>query len=74
MSCSKLALEKLQSIKQGFANCISEALDHSPSLVIFDDLDNVLPSSSEPEVSPTSSAVTAVAEFLSDVIDEFRVI
>ncbi|XP_031505213.1 peroxisome biogenesis protein 1 isoform X2 [Nymphaea colorata] len=72
VSCSKLAVEKLQSVRQGLANYISEALDHSPSLVIFDDLDNVLSSSSEPEASPASNAVTAVAEFLSDIIDEFR--
>ncbi|KAF3771616.1 Peroxisome biogenesis protein 1 [Nymphaea thermarum] len=70
--CSKLAVEKLQSVRQGLANYISEALDHSPSLVIFDDLDNVLSSSSEPEASPASNAVISVAEFLSDVIDEFR--
>jgi peroxin-1 len=69
--CSKLSLDKSPTIRQTLSNYISEALDHAPSVVIFDDLDNILSSSSESEGSQPSSSVISLTEFLTDIIDEY---
>ncbi|XP_058106918.1 peroxisomal ATPase PEX1 isoform X2 [Magnolia sinica] len=71
VSCSKLSMEKALTIRQSLAGYISEALDNSPSLLIFDDLDSVVSSSSEPERSQLSTSVTALVEFFKDIIDEY---
>ncbi|XP_024030146.1 peroxisome biogenesis protein 1 isoform X1 [Morus notabilis] len=70
--CSKLSLEKAPSIRQALSGHISEALDNAPSLVILDDLDCIIASSSDSEGSQASSSATALAEFLTDIIDEYR--
>ncbi|XP_057972074.1 peroxisomal ATPase PEX1 [Malania oleifera] len=69
VSCSALAFEKAPAIHQALSGYISEALDHAPSLVIFDDLDNIIsPSDSEVSKPSTSAALT---EFLADIMDEY---
>ncbi|XP_010274105.1 PREDICTED: peroxisome biogenesis protein 1 [Nelumbo nucifera] len=70
VSCSNLALEKTQTIRQSLSGYISEALDHTPSLVIFDDLDSIV-SSSDSEGSQLSSSTVALVEFLTDMMDEY---
>lgn len=72
ISCSKLAIEKALTVRQAIAGHISEALNHSPSLLIFDDLDTIV-SSSEFEASQLSSSVTALVQFLTDIMDEYGV-
>ncbi|KAF4377361.1 hypothetical protein F8388_013707 [Cannabis sativa] len=72
VSCSKLAVEKAQTIRQTLSGYISEALDHAPSLVILDDLDSIISSTSDSEGSQISSSVTALIEFLTDIMDEYR--
>ncbi|PKA47467.1 Peroxisome biogenesis protein 1 [Apostasia shenzhenica] len=72
VNCSKLALEKSQTIRQTVMNHVSEALMHSPSLIIFDDLDNIIPFASDSEGSQPSASVAAIANFFVDVIDEYR--
>ncbi|KAL5538719.1 hypothetical protein UlMin_045272 [Ulmus minor] len=57
VSCSKLALEKAQTIRQALSGYISEAIDYVPSLVILDDIDSVIASSSDMEGSQPSSSV-----------------
>uniref|UniRef100_A0A5B7BPC2 Peroxisomal ATPase PEX1 n=1 Tax=Davidia involucrata TaxID=16924 RepID=A0A5B7BPC2_DAVIN len=69
--CSKLALEKFSTIRQALSGYISEALDHAPSVVILDDLDSIVSSSSDSEGSQQSSSVTALTEFLTDIMDEY---
>ncbi|PON46956.1 Peroxisome biogenesis factor, partial [Parasponia andersonii] len=69
--CSKLAVEKSQTIHQALSGYISEALDHAPSLVILDDLNCIISSSSESEGSQLSSSITALTEFLTDILDEY---
>ncbi|OVA14668.1 AAA+ ATPase domain [Macleaya cordata] len=71
LRCSMLALEKLHTIQEAISGYISEALDHSPSLVIFDDLDSIVSSSSDSEGSQHSSSITAFVEFLTDLMDEY---
>ncbi|XP_062096210.1 peroxisomal ATPase PEX1 isoform X2 [Humulus lupulus] len=71
VSCSKLAVEKAQTIRQALSGYISEALDHAPSLVILDDLDCIISSTSDSEGSQISSSVTALMEFLTDIMDEY---
>ncbi|KAM6575126.1 hypothetical protein CsatA_023453 [Cannabis sativa] len=71
VSCSKLAVEKAQTIRQTLSGYISEALDHAPSLVILDDLDSIISSTSDSEGSQISSSVTALIEFLTDIMDEY---
>lgn len=70
ISCSKLAIEKALTVRQAIAGHASEALDHSPSLLILDDLDTIV-SSSESEGSQLSSSVTALVQFLTDIMDEY---
>ncbi|KAL5773626.1 hypothetical protein ACOSQ2_013550 [Xanthoceras sorbifolium] len=68
---SRLALEKGTVIRQTISSCISEALDHAPSVFIFDDLDSIVSSSSDSEGSQSSSFVAALTKFLADVMDEY---
>ncbi|GAV58235.1 AAA domain-containing protein/PEX-1N domain-containing protein [Cephalotus follicularis] len=70
-SCSALSLEKTPTIRQAFSNILSEALDHAPSLIIFDDLDSIISSSSDSEGSQPSSSVYALTKFLTDIMDEY---
>lgn len=72
--CSRLSLEKGPIIRQALSNFISEALDHAPSIVIFDDLDSIISSSSDPEGSQPSTSVIALTKFLVDIMDEYGVI
>lgn len=72
--CSRLSLEKGLIIRQALSNFISEALDHAPSIVIFDNLDSIISSSSDPEGSQPSTSVIALTKFLVDIMDEYGVI
>lgn len=71
--CSRLALEKPPTIHQALSSFISEALDHAPSVVVFDDLDSVIQSSSDSEGSQPSTSVLALTKFLTDIMDEYGV-
>lgn len=73
VSCSQLASEKAQTIRQSLLNYISEALDHAPSLIVFDDLDSIILSTSDSEGFQPSTSMSAITEFLTDVIDEYEV-
>ncbi|PSS01355.1 Peroxisome biogenesis protein [Actinidia chinensis var. chinensis] len=69
--CSKLALEKSSTIRQALSGFVSEALDHAPSVVIFDDLDSIISSSTDFEGSQPSSSVVELTQFLTDIMDEY---
>ncbi|WRX26680.1 ATPase [Theobroma cacao] len=69
--CSGLALEKPPTIRQALSSFVSEALDHAPSVVVFDDLDSIIQSSSDSEGSQPSASVVALTKFLTDIIDEY---
>ncbi|KAL4200857.1 hypothetical protein AMTRI_Chr02g213220 [Amborella trichopoda] len=71
INCSKLALENVNTIRETLNGYISEALDHPPALVIFDDLDALI-SSSESDGSQSSHSVMSLAEFLGDIMDEYQ--
>ncbi|XP_042033019.1 peroxisome biogenesis protein 1-like [Salvia splendens] len=70
VSCSRLTLEKPSTIRQELSRNISEALDHAPSVIILDDLDSLVASSSDLEGSQPSSSSAAFIEFLADILDE----
>ncbi|KAF7837559.1 peroxisome biogenesis protein 1 isoform X2 [Senna tora] len=70
VSCSKLSLEKVPMIRKEVTNIIMEALDHAPSIVIFDDLDSII-STSDSEGSQPSTSAAGLAGFLVDIIDEY---
>lgn len=70
VSCSKLALEKVPIIRQELANHITEALNHAPSVVIFDDLDGII-STSDSEGSQPSMSVAGLTDFLVNIMDEY---
>lgn len=72
ISCSKLALEKSLTVQQAISEYISEALSYSPSIVIFDDLDNIISFSSDEGSRPSSSA-TALVNYVIDIVDEYGV-
>eukprot|EP01018_Ginkgo_biloba_P029575 Gb_20751 [translate_table: standard] len=69
VSCSKFTGEQPQAVRGIISRDISEALDHSPSLVVFDDLDSVISSSVDSEGSELSSSAIGLAEFLADLMD-----
>ncbi|XP_050232093.1 peroxisomal ATPase PEX1 [Mercurialis annua] len=72
VGCSQLALEKASTIRQALSAYISEALDHAPSLIIFDDLDTIISSSSDSEGPPQSStSVVALTKYITDIMDEY---
>ncbi|XP_061360347.1 peroxisomal ATPase PEX1 isoform X3 [Gastrolobium bilobum] len=70
VSCSKLALEKVQIIRKELSNHVTEALNHAPSIVIFDDLDSII-STPDSEGSQPSMSVTGLTDFLVDIMDEY---
>jgi peroxin-1 len=72
IDCSKLALGKAKDTRQAIEDCVSEALLHSPSIIIFDDLDSVISVSSDPQVSQSSSSDSLV-RYLADIMDEYKV-
>ncbi|URD80161.1 Peroxisome biogenesis factor 1, N-terminal [Musa troglodytarum] len=71
ISCSKLALEKRQTVRQAISGYISEALGSSPSIIIFDDLDNVISFSSDDEGYQPSSSATALVNLFINILDEY---
>ncbi|XP_014509277.1 peroxisome biogenesis protein 1 isoform X2 [Vigna radiata var. radiata] len=70
ISCSKLALEKVPVIRQELANHVTEAVNHAPSVVIFDDLDSII-SSPDSEGSHQPISVAGLTDFLVDIMDEY---
>lgn len=73
MDCSKLAIGKPKETRQTIEDSISEALLHSPSIIIFDDLDNVISVSSDPQVSQLSNSSDSLVRYLADILDEYKV-
>ncbi|EOA19835.1 hypothetical protein CARUB_v10000082mg [Capsella rubella] len=71
LSCSALALEKVQHIHQVLSSVIAEGLEHAPSVIILDDLDSIISSSSDTEGAQASVGVTMLTKFLTDVIDDY---
>ncbi|CAA7027029.1 unnamed protein product [Microthlaspi erraticum] len=71
VSCSALALEKVQHIRQVLSSVIAEGLEHAPSVIILDDLDSIISSSSDNEGTQASNAITMLTKFLTDVIDDY---
>ncbi|KAF8029058.1 hypothetical protein BT93_E1661 [Corymbia citriodora subsp. variegata] len=69
--CSRFALEKGSLIRQKLSGYITNALDHAPSLVVFDDLDSIISSSSDSEGPVSSTSVMELTEFLVDIIDDY---
>ncbi|KAL5231929.1 hypothetical protein ABZP36_030705 [Zizania latifolia] len=72
LDCSKLSLGKANETRKTIEDSISEALLHSPSIIIFDDLDNVVSVSSDPQAPQSSSSSDSVARYLADIMDEYK--
>ncbi|GAB2234394.1 hypothetical protein Drorol1_Dr00003645 [Drosera rotundifolia] len=72
VSCSALTSEKMATVQQLLGDHVSDALDHVPSLVIFDDLDSIISSSVETEGSQPTSSVVVLTEFIASIMDEYR--
>lgn len=72
LSCSKIALEKPSAIRQALLSYVADALDHAPSVVVFDDLDSIVAASSESEASQPSSSSAVLAEYFADIMDEYE--
>ncbi|PWA68876.1 peroxisome 1 [Artemisia annua] len=72
VGCSRLASSKSQTIHQALSSYISEALDHTPSLVVLDDLDSIIASPNNSEDHHSSSSSTLLMEFLTGILDEYE--
>uniref|UniRef100_A0ACD6ACF7 Uncharacterized protein n=2 Tax=Avena sativa TaxID=4498 RepID=A0ACD6ACF7_AVESA len=70
IDCSKLAIENNKKQLPAIAEYIYEAIVHSPSIVVFDDLDNLISFSPDNRKSPSNSG--SIAKYLVDVLDEYR--
>lgn len=66
-------MEKPSTIRQALLSYVADALDHAPSVVVFDDLDSIIAASSESEASQPSSSSAALAENFVDIMDEYEV-
>ncbi|PNX60601.1 peroxisome biogenesis protein 1-like, partial [Trifolium pratense] len=64
--------EKVPVIRQELANHITEAINHAPSVVIFDNLDSII-STPDSEGSQPSMPVAGLTDFLVDIMDEYGV-
>ncbi|XP_030549242.1 peroxisome biogenesis protein 1 [Rhodamnia argentea] len=69
--CSRFALEKGSLIRQKLSGYITNALDHAPSLVVFDDLDSIISSSSDSEGPVSSTSAMELTDFLIDIVDDY---
>ncbi|GMH02682.1 hypothetical protein Nepgr_004521 [Nepenthes gracilis] len=69
--CSSLSSEKITTIRQVLADSISDALDHAPSLIIFDDFDSIIPSSLKNEGTQASASIISLTEFITSIMDEY---
>jgi hypothetical protein len=67
IDCSKLAIENNKKQIQAIAEYIYEAIVHSPSIVVFDDLHSLI------SFSPDNQKSQSIAKYLVDVLDEYRV-
>lgn len=72
ISCSELATEKVTTIRQMLCDYVSDALDNAPSVVVFDDLDSVITSSTDSEGSQMSTSAVVLTEFIVGIMDEYR--
>ncbi|KAM0898590.1 hypothetical protein ACQ4PT_021852 [Festuca glaucescens] len=71
IDCSKLAIENNKKQLQAIAEYIYEAIVHSPSIVLFDDLDSLISFSPDNQKSQSSNS-GAIAKYLVDVLDAYR--
>lgn len=71
IDCSRFALEKGSLVRQKLSGYITNALDHAPSLVVFDDLDSIISSSSDSEGPVSSTSAMELSEFLIDIVDDY---
>uniref|UniRef100_A0A7C9EQI3 Peroxisomal ATPase PEX1 n=1 Tax=Opuntia streptacantha TaxID=393608 RepID=A0A7C9EQI3_OPUST len=71
ISCSELAIEKVNSIRQMLCGYVSDALDNAPSIIVFDDLDSIITSSSDSEGSQMSTSAVMLTEFITGIMDEY---
>jgi peroxin-1 len=69
--CKSLISEKLRDLEQLFADIVMEAEKHQVTLVIFDDLDKLIPSQSEHD-QHHNLRCSKLVENLSDQISETR--
>lgn len=68
-----LASENSQTIQKTITAYLHDALVHSPSLVIFDDIDKLVPSSSELEESQSFNSIDQLVGFFTRFLDEYGV-
>lgn len=66
--------EQAQAVRAAIQEAVFEALRHAPSLIILDDLDLVIPSNLSSENSEPSTSSVVLSEYLSDLLDMFRVL
>eukprot|EP00250_Pteridium_aquilinum_P022401 c25371_g1_i3 orf=160-3567(+) len=72
VKCAKLVGEQAQAIRAAIEEAVFEALQHAPSLIILDDLDMAIPSNLNSENSEPSTSSVVLSEYLSDLLDTFR--
>ncbi|MCO5559635.1 hypothetical protein L7F22_013236 [Adiantum nelumboides] len=62
-----------QGVRTAIQEAVYEGVKNAPSLIILDDLDMAIPSNLTSESSEPSTSSLVLAEYLSDLLDTFRV-
>ncbi|KAI8803942.1 P-loop containing nucleoside triphosphate hydrolase protein [Cladochytrium replicatum] len=65
VNCVQLSNERIPRVKESILRAIQEAAWHAPSILIFDDLDRLIPADQEHNDTPRS---THLADFLSEYL------
>ncbi|KAH7441624.1 hypothetical protein KP509_03G046300 [Ceratopteris richardii] len=74
VKCGELVGEQAQAIRVAIQEAVVEALQCAPSLIILDDLDMAIPPNRNSEGGGPATSSLVLAEYLSDLLDTFRLI
>lgn len=72
IDCASMASDKADDIKGAFRREIAEAVNRSPAIIAFDDLDQLLPVAKEHDNSGNTLRASRLAEHLSDLLLALR--
>ncbi|KAI5071916.1 hypothetical protein GOP47_0014167 [Adiantum capillus-veneris] len=72
VKCAELVGEQTQVVRAAIREAVLEGVKYAPSLIVLDDLDMVIPANQSSDSSEPSTSSVVLAEYLSDLLDTFR--
>mmetsp|Transcript_19803 Transcript_19803/g.29606 ORF Transcript_19803/g.29606 Transcript_19803/m.29606 type:complete len:1162 (-) Transcript_19803:232-3717(-) len=67
LKCSELVNEKLEAVRSRFAQLFQSALSRAPSMILIDDIDQLIPAAGD-QPSPANLRATQLAECFIDIM------